>query len=104
MHIRSDLTDNFRLFWWRPVKLAGWSGELLTLSADIFQFIGLSVQICGTMKFVTLPNTDIKVSPICLGTWQFNNSFQTKDKTWDPMTEQVSETFHLLNCFIKIKS
>jgi len=42
------------------------------------------------MQYLELPNTDIKVSPVCLGTWQFNSDFQTKDKTWAPMPEDVS--------------
>ena len=41
------------------------------------------------MERVQLGSSDIKVSPICVGCWQFNNGAQSADKTWNPQPEQV---------------
>ena len=41
------------------------------------------------MERVQLGNSDIKVSPVCVGCWQFNGGAQSADKTWNPQTEQV---------------
>ena len=41
------------------------------------------------MSRVTLPGTDLSVSPVCIGTWQFNNDVQTADKTWPAQPYEV---------------
>jgi myo-inositol catabolism protein IolS len=43
------------------------------------------------MEYITLSNSDLKVSPICVGCWQFNGDQQSADKTWDAQPEQVSK-------------
>lgn len=43
------------------------------------------------MELITLPGTELKVSPVCLGTWQFNNGIT--NNTWDAQTEEVSDAF-----------
>eukprot|EP00914_Ancora_sagittata_P022841 GHVO01045298.1.p1 GENE.GHVO01045298.1~~GHVO01045298.1.p1 ORF type:complete len:336 (+),score=29.19 GHVO01045298.1:81-1088(+) len=42
------------------------------------------------MELVTLPNSDLKVSRLCLGCWQFNDNQQSADKTWQAQTFQES--------------
>ncbi|CAI9727746.1 aldo-keto reductase YdjG-like [Octopus vulgaris] len=42
------------------------------------------------MEHITLPGTDLKVTPVCLGTWQFNNGIT--NNTWDAQTEELSKT------------
>ncbi|XP_014771214.1 NADH-specific methylglyoxal reductase [Octopus bimaculoides] len=39
------------------------------------------------MELITLLGTDLKVSPVCLGTWQFNNGIT--NNTWDAQTEEA---------------
>lgn len=39
------------------------------------------------MMYTTLPGTDLKVSRICLGTWQFNGG--KADITWGGQDEKV---------------
>ncbi|RUS89422.1 hypothetical protein EGW08_002795 [Elysia chlorotica] len=41
------------------------------------------------MERITLKGTDLKVSPVCLGTWQFNDS--AKDITWPAQTADESK-------------
>ncbi|GFO19054.1 voltage-gated potassium channel subunit beta-1 [Plakobranchus ocellatus] len=41
------------------------------------------------MEHLTLKGTDLKVSPICLGTWQFNDS--SKDITWPAQSAEESK-------------
>ena len=45
------------------------------------------------MEYVTIPGTDLNVSKVCLGTWQFNGGQQSADKTWEAMPEQVGHCF-----------
>ncbi|GAB1603561.1 uncharacterized protein LOC115216743 [Argonauta hians] len=42
------------------------------------------------MELKTLPGTDIAVSPLCIGTWQFNNGIT--NNTWEPQTEELSNS------------
>ncbi len=41
------------------------------------------------MEYVNLPNSDLKVSPLCVGCWQFNGGQQSADKTWNAMPVEV---------------
>lgn len=41
------------------------------------------------MELVQLPGSDLKVSPICIGTWQFNAGIS--NNTWDAQTEELSK-------------
>ncbi|GFR91188.1 aldo/keto reductase [Elysia marginata] len=41
------------------------------------------------MERITLKGTDLKVSPVCLGTWQFNDGGQ--DITWSPQAAEDSK-------------
>ncbi|XP_055328181.1 uncharacterized oxidoreductase YccK-like [Paramacrobiotus metropolitanus] len=43
----------------------------------------------NTMSYQTLPGTDLNVSRICLGTWQFNGG--AADLTWDRQDEATSK-------------
>jgi len=43
------------------------------------------------MEHVTLPNSDLKVSNVCIGTWQFNASEMTRDKTWQGQSIEESK-------------
>jgi aryl-alcohol dehydrogenase-like predicted oxidoreductase len=38
---------------------------------------------------VTIPGTDLNVSRICLGTWQFNDNKATNAWDWDAQSEKV---------------
>jgi len=40
------------------------------------------------MDYLTLPQTDLKVSRICLGCWQMNNNIQ--NASWEAQTYEVS--------------
>ncbi|XP_013382396.1 uncharacterized protein LOC106153129 [Lingula anatina] len=42
------------------------------------------------MQRVNLPGSDLNVSPICLGTWQFNGGQVGGDKTWGAMSVEES--------------
>ena len=44
------------------------------------------------MNRIKLSGTDIEVSPVCIGCWQFNNGEQSADKTWPA---QPIEVIHL---------
>ena len=37
-----------------------------------------------------LPGTDIEVSKVCLGCWQFSGTQDTPDATWGSMDQAVS--------------
>ena len=41
------------------------------------------------MWFRIIPNTDISVSVICLGTWQFDGTEGAADNTWGYMPEET---------------
>lgn len=41
------------------------------------------------MERKKLADSDITVSPICVGCWQFNGGEQSADKTWNAQDEQV---------------
>ncbi|ELU18050.1 hypothetical protein CAPTEDRAFT_222791 [Capitella teleta] len=43
------------------------------------------------MERVTLPNSDLQVSQLCLGCWQFNDNQQSADKTWAAQTFDESK-------------
>ncbi|XP_013387869.1 uncharacterized protein LOC106156969 [Lingula anatina] len=43
------------------------------------------------MQRVNLPGSDLNVSPICLGTWQFNGGQVGGDKTWGAMSVEESK-------------
>lgn len=47
---------------------------------------------------ITLPGTDLKVSRICLGCWQFNGGKDTVN--WDAQTPEVG-VISASTCFIK---
>ena len=42
------------------------------------------------MEYNTLGNTDLKVSRVCVGTWQFNDGQQSADKTWNAQACEVT--------------
>ncbi|GFS14848.1 aldo/keto reductase [Elysia marginata] len=63
--------------------------EWRTFIAEIRR--GAAEAVRQTMERITLKGTDLKVSPICLGTWQFNDSAQTITSTWPPQTAEDSK-------------
>lgn len=54
--------------------------------------IGISVQSLKTaakMEYLTLPQTDIKVSRICLGCWQMNDN--KANASWEAQPYEVKD-------------
>ena len=46
---------------------------------------------------VKLSGSDLKVSSVCIGCWQFNGGEQSADKTWPAQEPEVRST--VLFCF-----